>query len=250
MGEIHYARCPADTWPLETAKTKAGGRISPPTPFGFTTRQSKTAMSWSGKGDCPGGGTGRSGQGCPMKIHALPSGSLAIALDITDDPRADDLLLSIRYEGSMAEIRRDGQKVADGFYDGNAFEVSLRHLGTVSLTLRTAPLHDQEDVFTDRPPRFEHGAASQAPVHHFEAARNAGIASRSSPLGCRPRNTLPHRSWPMRQRSVYRLCSIACSSSARLSMQSTVSFAVWMRSRYKSRFPFSAASAVPRGKSI
>ena len=91
--------------------------------------------------------------------HAEPSGGLAIALDITDDPRADELWLSIRYEGGMAEIRRDGQKVADDFYDGNAFEVSLRQMGTTGLTLHIAPLQEREDVFMDRPPRFEDGAA-------------------------------------------------------------------------------------------
>ncbi len=81
------------------------------------------------------------------------------ALHLTDDERADETILSIRYEGGKAEIWRDGQKVADDFCDGNAFEVSVKRLGAQGLTLRIFPLYEAEEAYLDRPPVYEDGVA-------------------------------------------------------------------------------------------
>lgn len=86
-------------------------------------------------------------------------GVLRVPLSITDDPRADELLLSIRYEGSKAELWRGETLLADDFADGHAFQVSLRRLGMEDLTLRVYPLHEGEEIYLDRPPVFEDGVA-------------------------------------------------------------------------------------------
>ena len=77
-------------------------------------------------------------------------------LKIEDDKAADEVFLKIAYEGAIAELFLDGEKIADDMFDGSVWEVALsRHGRPKTLTLRIYALFDSYPCWLQNPPAFD-----------------------------------------------------------------------------------------------
>ena len=71
-----------------------------------------------------------------------------------------DAYLSFDFEGDLAEIYIDGEKVNDAFYIGVPFEVSMRyHSFPKEITFRIYPLEKEREIYLERIPKYENGVA-------------------------------------------------------------------------------------------
>ena len=71
-----------------------------------------------------------------------------------------DTFLKVLYEGSLAELFVNGQKVADNLYDGSLWEVKLNRFGKpASAVLRIYALFEGMPVWLQNPPVFTDGRA-------------------------------------------------------------------------------------------
>ena len=78
--------------------------------------------------------------------------------DLPDD--AEDVILSVDYSGNMAELFRNGQKIADRFSLGTKWQIGLKRFGKAAeYTLRVFALAESASVYMDRRPQFNEGFA-------------------------------------------------------------------------------------------
>lgn len=77
-------------------------------------------------------------------------------------PADADVFLTIDYAGAAAELWVDDRNVADDYFDGHPWAVSLRRFGfPTELTLIVRTLREDEPVYLDRRPVFTHGNANE-----------------------------------------------------------------------------------------
>lgn len=83
----------------------------------------------------------------------------SLTLDhIPDD--ASDLLLDLDYDGNIAELFCEGQKVADQYSMGNGWHIALkRFAGATNFTLRLFALDERAPIYMDHRPVFQNGLA-------------------------------------------------------------------------------------------
>jgi len=85
-----------------------------------------------------------------------------------------DSFLNVRYEGSLAELFVNGQKVADNLYDGSLWEVKLNRFGKpAKAVLRIYALFDGMPVWLQNPPVFTDGRALR--LHSIELENEYSI---------------------------------------------------------------------------
>lgn len=74
--------------------------------------------------------------------------------------KPEDVYLGLDFDGDLAEIYIDGEKVNDMYYTGVPFEVSMRYHGFPSeITLRLYPLSEGAEVYLEKQPKYENGTA-------------------------------------------------------------------------------------------
>ena len=72
----------------------------------------------------------------------------------------EDATLSLDFEGDLAEIYIDGEKVNDMFYTGVPFEVSMRYHGFPrEISVRIHPLDESREIYLEKKPKYESGVA-------------------------------------------------------------------------------------------
>ncbi len=107
---------------------------------------------------------------CPaeaLSLRAEPLSSNPLMKEFTLTPgvypeTASDVVLELDYDGSIAELFLDGQKIADQFSLGNGWQISLKRMGYAkSYTLRVFALTDNARVYMDHMPAFKHGYACE-----------------------------------------------------------------------------------------
>ena len=74
--------------------------------------------------------------------------------------RHEEVYLNFDFEGDLAEIYVDGEKVNDMLYTGMPFEVSMRYHGFPrKFTLRLYPMNESDTVYLEKKPVFNNGVA-------------------------------------------------------------------------------------------
>lgn len=72
----------------------------------------------------------------------------------------EEVCLGLDFDGDLAEIYIDGEKVNDMFYTGVPFEVSMRYHGFPrEITVRICPLEENREVYLEKRPAYESGVA-------------------------------------------------------------------------------------------
>ena len=83
----------------------------------------------------------------------------SVAVDAMPDD-AEDAILDIDYEGSIAELFIDGRKAADQFSLGNGWKIGLkRFAGATDYVLRIFALAENAHVYMEEKPEFKGGFA-------------------------------------------------------------------------------------------
>lgn len=81
--------------------------------------------------------------------------------------------LGLDFEGDLAEIYIDGEKVNDMFYTGVPFEVSMRYHGFPrEITVRVYPLEEDREIYLERAPEYKNGVACSLRVISIESVES------------------------------------------------------------------------------
>ena len=81
-------------------------------------------------------------------------------MSIDYDGTAEETFLTVDYQGAMAELFVNGEKVADDNYDGNAWQIGLRRFGMPrKASLRVYALFEGMPVWLQNPPQYTDGRA-------------------------------------------------------------------------------------------
>ncbi len=97
-------------------------------------------------------------EGCECEREAYQEYSIQLTCDKICDAASEDVFLQIDFQADQAELYLDGEKIADQYYIGDAWEVGLKRFAfPTELTLRLYPLKETDEIYLETQPDYTDG---------------------------------------------------------------------------------------------
>lgn len=99
---------------------------------------------------------------CNWKQYADKAEQLEYEIQIYYDKKEDNIFLDFEYEGDVAELFLNGEKIFDDFWKGDGFQIGLHYYGYPELlTLKITKLRDDGTKYFEATPEFDNGMAGK-----------------------------------------------------------------------------------------